>query len=371
MDFFKSKIARGVLLSLALLWLAACAAAPEEKKVRVLWPLPPDKPRIEWLGTYYSEDSFPKSAAQKKLESIVGKPPLTILMSPAGIASDAKGRVYVADALGRAVKVFDFNNFTVGDLSKDDQFAMPAGMAIDADGNIYVCDLKRKLVLVFSPEHNLRRVLGEKDGFLSPSYIAIDDVRDRVYVSDSRANRIVVYDRAGKTVQILGPQLSDTQNLVNPQGLAVDRDGNLYVAMMLAAKIAVLDPDGKPLRMLGERGDKVYQFEAPKDLAFDSDGNLWVVDNRRQQIYTYNPEGRILLATGGVSRSGTSPLGFQAPAGIFIDRNDGIFVSDRLLRRFSSWQYLSERYLAENPISAEELAELERLQRETRQSPRK
>ena len=53
--------------ALAALLLAATACAPQQSaKLRYLLPVPPDTPRIEWLGTYKSEVDFPNYLARKK-----------------------------------------------------------------------------------------------------------------------------------------------------------------------------------------------------------------------------------------------------------------------------------------------------------------
>lgn len=354
-------LSRVVLTLAAAATLAACAAPPKEVRMRYLWPIPPETPRVEWLGTYASEDDFPKTAAQRTMENITGKPPQTFFRMPSGIASDGKGRVFVSDTVAQDVLVYDFNALTVAPYSgtENKPFERPSGMAVDAAGNLYVADIGRQTVLVFDPNHRLLRTIGSKADFASsPGFVAVDDRRDRVYVSDPRGDKIVFFDRIGKKLGSFGPKLDQDgreRSLHNPQGMALDRDGNLFVALQAAAYIFKLSPEGKVLHVFGERGDQVYQLEAPKSLAFDSEGNLWVADARRPAIYTYTPEGRVLLETGGRDVTGRSPLAYSSPVGIFIDQNDKVYVADRILKRFSIWGYFSQRYLAADPLTPEQL----------------
>jgi len=339
---------RILLLFLFVTFLAACAPPPRQ---RVLWPVFPATPRIEWLGTFASQDDFPKVAGQNFSEFILGRTEPKTFKSPYGIVSDSQGRIYIADALDANLRVYDLTARTIEYYSEDPIFSRPAGLAIDAADNLYVVDSDMAAVLVFDKNRQPLRSIGVAKELQSPAYIAIDANRARIYVSDPRANKIVIYDRFGKKAGEIGA--SSGYFFSSPQGLAIDTSGQLYVAELLGAKISVFDAAGNYLRSFGERGDAHYQFEAPKDLAFDSDGNLWVLDARRAQIYTYTPQGVLLLVTGTDGPS-THPLGFSTPTAIYISPADKIYVTDRLNRRFSMWHYFSERYLAEHPFSSEE-----------------
>ena len=347
---------RTIFLLLFLITLLTACTPPT--RPRVLWPVSPATPRIEWLGTFASQDDFPKISGQNFREFILGRTEPKTFKSPYGIASDRQGRIYIADALDANLRVYDLKTRTIEYYSEDPVFSRPAGLAIDAADNLYVVDSDMAVVLVFDKNRRPLRSIGVANELKSPAYIAIDAPRARIYVSDPKANKIVIYDRFGKKEREIGAQGSSSYRFSSPQGMAIDKAGRLYVAEMLGAKISVFDVEGNYLRSFGERGDAHYQFEAPKDLAFDSDGNLWVLDARRAQIYTYTPEGVLLLVTG-TSGPSTHPLGFSTPTAIFIGADDRIYVTDRINLRFSMWHYFSERYLQEHPFSAEEQAYLQ------------
>lgn len=359
---------KALLATFAALLLAGCAAT---ELPFVVYPLPPDTPRVQWLGTYASQDDFTKSGFQVFWEGVGGKPQLATFKSPFGIVADSRGLIYVADPLAGSLLVYDLEKKEVNNYSDRSYFSQPFGVAVDGADNLYVVDGKKKHVLVFNAERQFLSVIGGPADFKGPAFVKVDDVRDRVYVSDALGNKIVVFSREGKKLFEIGPKITETDSLYNPQGMAIDKDGNLFVAEMLRARISVLSPAGELLRSFGVRGDAAYEFEAPKDLAFDSDGNLWVADNRRTEIYTYTPAGELLLATGSGSRLNTGPLSFSSPTSISIDAQDRVLVTDRLNRRFMVWQYRSAAYAAAHPLAAEELAALEKMrqQREEQRMP--
>ena len=181
-----------------------------------------------------------------------------------------------------------------------------------------------------------------------PAYLAVNEKLDRLYVSDGRENRIVVFDLKGRHLFSFGRRGGEEGTFNAPQGLAIDGQGRLFVADQLNARIQVFDAEGQFLYKFGDRGDQQWQFEGPKDLAFDGDGNLHVLDVRKAALVIYSPEGRLLLHLGGKATS--SPVGFSLPVALSITKDNKIYIAEGFNRRFSLWQYLSEEYIRQNPL---------------------
>lgn len=336
-----------LLLFGAVLLLGGCAAA-DKSKTRVLWPPPPNPPKLEWIGTYSSLDQMPKTAAEKMTSSLLGGQPALVFDRPFSIASAGDGRIFVSDAQKRQVIVYDLNKRAVYPFQPGGAISSPFGLAMDGSGRLFVVDAGRDTVLVFGPDDAPLFSFGNSELLDHPVFIALDEIRDRIYVSDARAHRIVVFDMKGKHIRSFGEWGPQDGNFYGPQGLAVDQQGNLYVADMFNARIQVFDAEGKFLRKFGERGDKQWNFEMPKGVAIDSDGNLHITDARKGAMVTYNAEGRLLLFTGGGNPG--HPLSLVLPSGIWVDRKDRIYVVDQLGRRFAIWQYLNDEYLKEHPV---------------------
>lgn len=338
------RIFKGLLL-IVLLMLSGCAEKP---KMRVLWPPLPDRPRMEWIQTMYSEDDFPKSKGGKLAEKLMGPGAPAAFLRPFGIVSDGKGRIYVSDPDARAVKVVDFNARQIRLLTNSPAFRIPLGMALDSKGNLYVADAGAGRVAVFGTEGEPRFSL-EDDQIKKPAYVALREDLGRIYVSDGGGHKIGVFDLKGKFLFAIGSQGSGDGEFMAPQGIAFDRQGRLYVADQHNARIQVFNAEGKFLSKFGERGDQQWHFEGPKDLAFDSEGNLHILDYRKSALVTYRPDGTLLLLSGGGGPN-ASPVAFALPSGISIDSGDRIYIADSFNQRISVWQYLSEAYVKENPF---------------------
>lgn len=343
-------------LAAAGLLLSGCAAT---EFPFIVFPLPPEKPRLQWLGTFANENDFPKSGMQNFMAGLTGSSAESFFKSPYGITSDSSGQIYVADSLDQNLRVYDLKNKKVEYYTKNPVFWQPLGLDVDRADNLYVVDGKKRMVLVFNAKREPLHTIGSPADFKIPVFVEVDDVRDRVYVSDPLADKIVVFTRAGEKVQEIGPDLGETEYLHNPQGMAIDKDGNLYVAEMLHSRISILSPSGEFVRAFGERGDAAYQFEAPKDVDIDSDGNLWVADARRPQFYAYSKEGELLLAVGSASRLDQSAIALSSAVSVSVDGRDRVLITDRINQRFSAWQYRSSAYEAVHPLTSAEQAVLD------------
>lgn len=340
-------------LLLLLLVLAGCIGAPPEK-VRVFWPPLPNEPHVEWLGTYASQHSFEKTVGQKRKEAILGQEASYRFARPAGIAGDTKrGLVYVSDNLLKNIRVFDFNQKTVSFLTKEPPGGTPYGLALDAAGNLYMGNIDNGSVTVFDPQGQvLRRFAGQ--GLEKTGFLAINDRLGRIYISDGKTHQVAVHTLDGAHLFNFGTPGGGESGLYGPQGLAIDREDRVFIADQWNARIQVFDADGNPLYRFGKRGTQPWDFEGPRDLAFDSEGNLWIIDGRKQTFGIFNPEGQMLLSFAPGSQSSQTPFSFGFPSSIFIDANDRVYIADALKLRFQVWQYLSESYLAQHPITEEE-----------------
>lgn len=349
---------RMILLALLSLAVLAGCAKPQPPRAKVYWPPPPAEPKMEWIVTYATEDNFEKTDRQIAAEKFLGKPPLTPFFKPSGVVSRGDGVVYVADLDAGEIRVVDFNNKTSKTYSEEAPLRLPAGMAFDSKGALYVADANRKLVLQFNPERKVERGYGE--GALDrPTYVALDEKRGRLYVSDVLKHEVLAFDLAsGDKLFSFGGIGGAPGNLYVPQGLAVDKEGNIFVAEQLNARIQVFNSAGEHLYMFGKRGDRAFDLESPRGLALDSQGNLFVADARKAAVLVFGADGTPLTALGGSSSA--HPLGFAMPTAISIDVNDRLYICDSLMnRRIVIWQLLTPEYLLQHPLDVDALEQIE------------
>ncbi|AMV73158.1 6-bladed beta-propeller [Desulfuromonas carbonis] len=350
----KRELCRTLVVFAGLLIFAGCAKPPAPMKV--YWPAPPDTPKMEWIMTYYSEDSFPKTEGEKFAENIVGKKELHFFQKPMGVASDGHGKMYVADMDLHNLRVVDFNARTMEFFSKSPIFGLPVGVALDGSGRIFVCDAQAQQVFVFAPDRSPLFVFG-KGTLQKPGFLAFNEKLKRIYVTDVVGSKIEVFDYEGEHLFSFGGGGEKGGQIFTPYGIAVDSKGRVFVSAQLESRILVYDADGRYLYGFGQRGDEAFQFEGPRGLAFDSEDHLYVAESRKAALLVFDTEGNPLTRIGG-ERS-ASPLAFSLPTAVSVDQNDRIFITDAFNRSVTIWQFLTPRYLKEHPLDPEMLKRIE------------
>jgi sugar lactone lactonase YvrE len=165
-------------------------------------------------------------------------------------------------------------------------FVFPHGIHVDRGGNVWLTDARGKdgkghQVFKFSPEGKLLLTLG----------------------------------KAGVTGE--GPDVFN-----QPSDVVVAPSGEIFVAdghdENSNARIVKFSKDGTFIKTWGKRGTAAGEFDTPHGLAFDSRGRLFVADRGNNRIQIFDQDGKFLEEWKQFGR----------PSGIYIDRNDVIYVTD-------------------------------------------
>ena len=331
--------------------LAGCASGPTVKE-RYFWPRLPDTPRIEWLGAYQSIRDLEN--ASKISELLAAEDPL-YLKDPFYLVSDGAGKVYVGDMKDRGVVVFDFPKGTVHLLAEDyaTRANAPTGVALDDEGNIYVADIDRKVIFVYDKTEHEKTVLDFAKEVKSIGSITIDRKRKRLMVPDIKGHQILVCDLSGKILFSFGKRGIEDGQLNYPTAVAIDKEGNLLVSDQMNARIQRFTPEGKFIAKFGERGDGPGELALPKAVAVDSEDHIYVTDGKNHKVVIFDLAGRFLMELGGpytFDGLRVNPGGFNTPQGIYIDKNDTIYIADGHNGRIQVFQYLTDAYLRQHPL---------------------
>jgi DNA-binding beta-propeller fold protein YncE len=234
------------------------------------------------------------------------------------IALDSAGNIYICHLIdtdagfGTAhdgVKVFQPNGAFVREIGAQSYFDMddsdhadPYGLDIDASDRLFVADSTANTVRVFDTQGTLLARLFGKAGdgegeFRGARDVVVDDARGLLYVTDTANSRVqqfrldtapggapsAVFQRA------FGGHGSGPGRLSFPQNIAVDeRSGHVYVGDLANRRVQVFDAEGGYVRMFSAPGVRDWQVMG---IAIAPDGAVYVADALNDAVWVFDAEG--------------------------------------------------------------------------------
>ncbi len=299
--------------------------------------------------------------------------------TPAGLAFDPEGNLYIADRENHRVRKVDtsgnistFAGIGEAGFSGDDAPAvkarlnLPSGVVADQKGNLFISDRSNDRIRVVDKKGVIRTYAGTgvagfqgdagpalKAQLDKPFGIALDEA-ENLYIADRNNNRVRKVSPEGIITTVAGDGgfffMGDNgpayrASVAAPTGVAVDKKGNLYIADRNNNRIRLVDKLGM-IRTVAGTGQQDYNGDSetaretnlylPFGLTVDSNDNLLVIDRSHYRIRRIDPKsgkvetvagnGLKLFAGDGGPATGAT-LSF--PHGMFLDKDDNLIFSDK------------------------------------------
>lgn len=241
---------------------------------------------------------------------------------PQGLAIDDQQNVYVADSMNETIRKISPDGVvtTVAGVPRvpgrsdgvatEAKFDYPTGIVVDGKDNLFVTsgDAVRKISV---------------DGMVST--IAGDSTMPASIRKFARG-----LDGKG-----------DLATFDMPYGIVLDKQDNLYVTDGSNCTVRKITPDGMVTTIAGKArqcgyvdgpGD-VARFEVPQGMVIDKSGNLYVVDRNNHVIRKITPAGVVSTYAGipgyfGIDDGKSAEASFILPEGITMDTQGNVYVSD-------------------------------------------
>jgi len=313
---------------------AGCTTQSKVGKTDYFFPPPPDQPRLQFLTSFSSEKEFHGGEEKNLMTYLTGaKPAQKDLSKPYG-AAVANKKIYICDTELGAVVVADLQvkHFGVIDAQGEGALKMPLNVAVDSEGACYVADAGREQVVVFDKNGNYLSTIG-KQGEMKPRDVAVS--QDRIYIADLQKHNVHVLDKTTRNLLFDVPRVRDETNharaLFTPTNLGLDTKGNLYVSDTGAFRVQVYDADGNFVRSVGEMGDGLGEFARVKGIAVDRENRLYAADAMSQVIQIFDDEGKLLTWFG---EPGSDNKIQNLPAKVALDYDDVSFFEHYASPRF-------------------------------------
>ncbi len=243
-------------------------------------------------------------------------------------------------------------------------FISPHGIDVDREGNVWVTDcactggrppadaarIKGHQVFKFSPQGKLLLTLGKPAGakgvdyFWQPNDVLVAPNGD-VFVAEGHSDadtanaRILKFSKDGKFIKAFGKKGTGPGELAQPHALAMDSQGRLFVGDRSNNRIQIFDQDGKYIT-------EWAQFSRPSGLYIDKNDVIYVADSESGSVDP--PHGawkrgiRVGSAKDGsvtafIPDPAPNPPSTSAAEGVAADANGNIYgaeVGPRALKRY-------------------------------------
>ena len=220
------------------------------------------------------------------------------------------------------------------------QWGSTNALTVDSKGNVWVAercggnscaDSTLDPILEFDSSGKLLKSFGA-GMFVVPHGVFVDK-NGNVWATDNsgkdgKGQQVIEFSPDGKVLMRLGKAgvAGDGPDTFNqPDGVAIAANGDIFVADGHTAgtgnaRIVKFSKDGKFIKQWGEHGSGPGQFEVPHSIAMDSKGRIFVADRGNKRIQIFDQDGKFL----------DQWTQFGVPSGVFIDRNDVLYVADSM-----------------------------------------
>ncbi|WP_428329144.1 NHL repeat-containing protein [Mucilaginibacter sp.] len=244
---------------------------------------------------------------------------------PMGIAVDASGNLYVADSGNELIRKINSAGL-VSTLAGSDStgsangaslaatFFSPSGVAVDASGNVYVADAGNNQIRKITTGGTVSTLAGldtlGMPAIINPTGVAVDN-SGNILVANYLNNNILLVNSAGSVSLFAGtgqgsangPAASASFYL--PNSVAVDAAGNVYVADGVNNLIRKISTPRNVTTLAGngsagavDSTGVAASFNGPAGLAVDVAGNVYVADSNNNLIRKITPAGVVTTIAG-------------------------------------------------------------------------
>jgi len=189
--------------------------------------------------------------------------------------------------------------------------------------------------------------IGTAAKFSEPWGVVTDTIGN-VYIADNGNHCIRKIDSNGNVTIFAGTAgsfaLADgvgtSAKFWNPHSLGIDSKHNVYVADSGNNAIRKIEPTGNVMTIAGGKGDgyadgngSAAKFSSPYGIFIDKDNNIYVADTGNHRIRKIDPTNNVTTIAGSSVRGSTDGPGvsasFNSPYGLTIDTaNNIMYVAD-------------------------------------------
>ncbi len=189
---------------------------------------------------------------------------------------------------------------------------------------LYLTDSGNKRLVSFDKDMEYLSALTHKE-ILMPLGI-VKDKEGRFFLVDGKKAGLIFIDTQSKAVKpFLIKGMPRGKERFVPGRMAIDNEGKLYIIDRLNRRIQVVDTEGNFIRMIKTSDGGFHGFN---DIRVDDMGRVYAVDTIGRRVYVFDENGKMVYSFGNKDGDdGKYNLSF--PVSIAVDRTGSVYVLDQ------------------------------------------
>jgi sugar lactone lactonase YvrE len=194
-----------------------------------------------------------------------------------------------------------------------------SGVTIDSQGHLIVAHRGARPILVYDPAGKLIQMFGDNE--IAAVHGLRVDAEDNIWVTDYKNHTVIKYSPAGKVLLVLGKRDvagNDATTFNRATDVAFAPNGDVFISDGYGNnRVVKFKKDGKYVKAWGVKGKEEGQLRLPHSVQFDAKGLLHVGDRENDRVQVFDQEGAFVRSYGGF-----------APYGMCIAADQTLFVAD-------------------------------------------
>ena len=238
------------------------------------------------------------------------------LDNPHDVKLSPDGRhLFVSDVDNNRVAILDAETLAlVGEFGSDHQSGTH-DVDFDAEGRVYVADTRNNRVTIYELSDLKAKLVGElSERVRGPEGVLVHP-NGRIYVAGAWSHNVVAFENGMIVAELTG--------LSSPHDLELTPNKDIWLADAGNDRMLLLSPS---LKIKKELKGPPYDFNGVRYQDVLPDGTLIAADKYNHQVKVIGPGGELKLVLGS-GKAGKGPGLFRTPEGVET-RGDILWLSD-------------------------------------------
>ncbi len=274
---------------------------------------------VKWISKFPDANEVEEKSLFHRIgEFFMGKSHAIILNKPISVYAENPLSFWVLDqGMGTMVKVQD----QVGEIPQlfKTKYNSLVGICAASPKEIFYTDSRANKIYKMTLDIDELIEFNNSIELNQPTGIAYSHLNDELWVVETAAHRISVFNQQGKLIRQIGKRGKGPGEFNFPTFIWIDKSGVVYIVDSMNFRIQILNNKGEPINYFGQIGDASGYFSRPKGIATDSYGNIYVADALFHVVQIFDKTGKFLYHFG---QQGIEDGQFWMPSGIYIDEDE-------------------------------------------------